>query len=302
MLKKCMKYDLRSFFKIWLIAAIVMLFISIIGGIGLGSFLGAIPEMEEMDTESSENLLPMILIIARMIIGIFSYIAVIYSLIIFASGTSIMLYIRYYTHFFTDQGYLTFTLPVRRSTLFWSKTLSALIYTVGSMLVTAISIFNVGACIVISLALNPQIAAEFGLDLPAMLSGLQFSTVAYALVLLVLCVIFIVALTFASLMMQYLIITIAATLFRKLKLLSVILSYYLINNIIAVPIMYIGIYYVMFAVMFLAMGLMTLFAIPILAWLGIYLLILIASVACVAVGLIFANFTVQRLERKLNLA
>lgn len=32
---------------------------------------------------------------------------------------------RYYTHFFSDEGYLTFTLPVKRETLLWSKTLSA---------------------------------------------------------------------------------------------------------------------------------------------------------------------------------
>lgn len=34
---------------------------------------------------------------------------------------------RYYTHFFSDEGYLTFTLPVKRETLLWSKTLSAVL-------------------------------------------------------------------------------------------------------------------------------------------------------------------------------
>jgi hypothetical protein len=103
-------------------------------------------------------------------------------------------------------------------------------------------------------------------------------------------------------MMNYLVITLAATMFRKLKILSVIVSYYVVNNVIAVPIIYVGTYGLMFALMFLAMGLETMFAVPVLAWLCIYALLLLGIVAVVTVGIILANFTVLRLERKLNLA
>jgi hypothetical protein len=48
-----------------------------------------------------------------------------------ASGifTPLLCYIRYYKHFCTDEGYLTFTLPVRRRDLLHSKILNTLIWT-----------------------------------------------------------------------------------------------------------------------------------------------------------------------------
>lgn len=48
---------------------------------------------------------------------------------IFGCGAviGILLYIRFYKNFYTDEGYLTFTLPVKRSTLLISKTISAVL-------------------------------------------------------------------------------------------------------------------------------------------------------------------------------
>ena len=60
--------------------------------------------------------------------------------------------------------------------------------------------------------------------------------------------------------------------------------------------------YVMFLAMFLVWGFMALFTVPILGWLGIYALVLVAACAFGTVGLVFANCSMQRLERKLNLA
>ena len=42
--------------------------------------------------------------------------------------TLIFVFIRYYKNFFTDEGYLTFTLPVKRSTLLNAKTVNAMIW------------------------------------------------------------------------------------------------------------------------------------------------------------------------------
>lgn len=55
---------------------------------------------------------------------IFSVIAVIGSFIV----TMILVFIRFYKNFYSDEGYLTFTLPVDRKTLLRSKTLNALIW------------------------------------------------------------------------------------------------------------------------------------------------------------------------------
>lgn len=301
MFKKCLKYDLRAFGKIWLIAAAVMLVLAVLCSIGIGSLVNVVASMETVVTDSADpEFLDNALIFARMCIGMLCYIVLIYSLVIFLGGSSIMVYVRYYIKFFTDQGYLTFTLPVRRSTQFWSKAVSGLIYSTASGLVALISVLMAIGSVITAIALTPEAAATFPLqELTGFLTPVN---VICGIIALVLVLLLIVAINFASMMMQYLIITLAATMFRKLKVLSVIVAYYVINNVAAVPFIYVGTYGAMFAIMFLAMGLTSMFAVPILGWLCIYALLLLAALGTVTVGLILANFTVQRLERKLNLA
>ena len=301
MFKKCLKYDMRAFAKIWLIAAAVMLVLAVLCSIGIGSLVNVVLSMETVVTDSADpEFLDNALIIARMFIGMICYIVLIYSLVIFLGGSSIMVYVRYYIKFFTDQGYLTFTLPVRRSTQFWSKAVSGLIYSTASGLVALISALMAIGSVVVAIALTPEAAATFPLEeLTGILTPVN---IICGIIALVLAALLIVAINFASMMMQYLIITLAATMFRKLKVLSVIVAYYVVNNVIAVPIVYIGTYGVMFALAFLVMGLEAMFAVPILGWLCIYALLLLAALGAVTVGMILANFTMQRLERKLNLA
>lgn len=300
MFKKCLKYDIKAFSKIWLIAAAVMLVVAVLCGIGIGSLVNAAVSMDALSAQEEPSTLDTALTIARMFIGMICYMVLIYSLVIFIGGSSIMVYIRYYIKFFTDQGYLTFTLPVRRSTQFWSKAVSGLIYSTASGIVAFISVLFALAGVIVSLLLTPEIAE--GLSLDELTAVLTPANVIYGILAFLLAIILIAAINFASMMMNYLIITLAATMFRKLKILSVIVSYYVVNNVIAVPIIYVGSYGLMFALMFLAMGLQALFALPFLAWLCIYALLLLGSLGAVTVGLIFANFAVQRLERKLNLA
>ena len=301
MFKKCLKYDLRAFGKIWLIAAAVMLVLAFLCSVGIGSLINVVASMETVVTDSADpEFLDNALIFARMFIGIICYMVLIYSLVIFLGGSSIMVYVRYYIKFFTDQGYLTFTLPVRRSTQFWSKAVSGLIYSTASGLVALISALMAIGSVITALALTPEAAAIFPLQ--ELMGFLTPANVIYGIIALVLVLLLIVAINFASMMMQYLIITVAATMFRKLKVLSVIVAYYVINNVAAIPFIYVGTYGAMFAIMFLAMGLESMFAVPILGWLCIYALLLLAALGTVTVGLILANFTVQRLERKLNLA
>ena len=300
MFKKCLKYDIKAFSKIWLIAAAVMLVVAVLCGIGIGSLVNAAVSMDALSAQEEPSTLDTSLTIARMFIGMICYMVLIYSLVIFIGGSSIMVYIRYYIKFFTDQGYLTFTLPVRRSTQFWSKAVSGLIYSTASGIVAFISVLFALAGVIVSLLLTPEIAE--GLSLDELTAVLTPANVIYGILAFLLAIILIAAVNFAATMMNYLIITLAATMFRKLKILSVIVSYYVVNNVIAVPIIYVGSYGLMFALMFLAMGLQALFALPFLAWLCIYALLLLGSLGAVTVGLIFANFAVQRLERKLNLA
>ncbi len=301
MFKKCLKYDLRAFGKIWLIAAAVVLVVSILGGIGFGSMFTASATMDALEMQEIEiSDLDSALLTVRMMLGIISYMILIYSLVIFTAGTAIMLYVHYYRKFFTDQGYLTFTLPVSRSTHFWSKTVSGLIYTSASGLVCVLSIIIVLLCVLIFALTAPDSMQQ--IDLSIITQFMQSPHFFYFLVAALLGVILLIAVAFASLVLQYLIITLAATMFRKLKVLSVIVAYYVINNIVAIPIIYAGVIYAIIAIVALSYGMAGLMTVPFLGWLGIYALLLLAILAVVTVGMIIANFTVQRLERKLNLA
>ena len=307
MFKKCLKYDLRAPRKVWLIAAAVMVLLSILGGVG--GFLYSNGILNLTTTPTQDTLTPIqILSLISMMIGMFSLIAVVYAIAIFTSGTGIMLYIRYYVHFFTDQGYLTFTLPVKRSTHFWSKAVSGMIYMLCASAISSFTILCLLCGFFTPMLLNSELAQKAGFDFSALMGetgAAGIVNVLYVLVLLVLFFLLITAVQFTSLMTQYLIITLAATLFRSHKLLGVILAYVGFGAL-TMAVYFVGyffvIIYVMLLTMFLVMGLMELFTISILGWLAIYALMLVACAAFITVGLTLANFTVNRLERKLNLA
>lgn len=52
-----------------------------------------------------------------------------------------LVFVRFYNNFFTDEGYLTFTLPVKRNTLLLSKSLSAIICLVAYAVVAVVCVF-----------------------------------------------------------------------------------------------------------------------------------------------------------------
>ena len=305
MFKKCLKYDLQALRKIWLIAAAVMLPISLLGGFGSFLYINGMVNVTAFESAGEMTVLQ-VLTILSMLMGMFAMMIVIYAIAIFSGGTTIMLAIRYYTHFFTDQGYLTFTLPVKRSTQFWSKTVSGMLYLLGTAIVNAFAALCIFAGFAIPLLANPEVSAELGFsDLFGVVTSGDIIGVLYAVIAILLFFLVIVAIQFISLMAEYLLITLAATLFRNHKLLSVIVAYFgfgaLLTAAYFVGYFFIVIYF-MLLVMFLVFGMMELVAIPILCWLAIYALLLIAGAALVTVGLTFANLTVNRLERKLNLS
>lgn len=104
MLKKVLKYDLKSIYKYWWIGAIACFALSLLGSFGI-SFLNSGKEIP----------VP---------IEIFSYISVFLTIVgyvAFIFLAQVLVFVRYYKNFFSDEGYLTFTLPVKRITQLNSK-------------------------------------------------------------------------------------------------------------------------------------------------------------------------------------
>ncbi|MBO7296935.1 MAG: hypothetical protein J6V39_06715 [Clostridia bacterium] len=103
-------------------------------------------------------------------------------------------------------------------------------------------------------------------------------------------------------MISYACITLGATMFRKLKLLSVLVTYYVVNYVLMIPAVYITTYYGMFSVAVGATALPTLFANAHIGMGVIYLGLIVAILATLCVGVSLAIFNLTRIERKLNLA
>lgn len=104
MLKKLLKYDLKAAFKYWWMFALASFGISLIGGISI------------LVLEDSENFPHAIIAFARI-----ALIIVIMGIGAVSVAVSILNFARFYKNFFTDEGYLTFTLPVSRAQLLNSK-------------------------------------------------------------------------------------------------------------------------------------------------------------------------------------
>ena len=66
-------------------------------------------------------------------------------LVVYSVGGSILLYHRFYKTKFTDEGYLTFTLPVKSSEIFLSSLVNTLIWSLIIILVVCASVFIIAA-------------------------------------------------------------------------------------------------------------------------------------------------------------
>ncbi len=126
MLKKVLKYDLKYVFKYWWIGAVVCFALAIVGGFGI--------KIEEM---SYVKELP---VAVELFAGLATILSVL-GFFAFSMFAEVLVIIRMYKNFYTDEGYLTFTLPAKRSTLLASKLLTGYITTVVTVLTSAINLF-----------------------------------------------------------------------------------------------------------------------------------------------------------------
>lgn len=128
MLKKLIKHDFKAVGRIWWIIATVVLIMSVIGAY----MLTYVSENAESDTFSLLDVVSLLFIIACILGIVGSIIATVY-----------LVFNRYYKNLFTDEGYLTFTLPVSRRDILLSKTINTFIWIIlqGILTVLCIGIF-----------------------------------------------------------------------------------------------------------------------------------------------------------------
>lgn len=124
MLRKLLKYDLKAVLKLWWIPALAAILLALVGA-------GCM-----RITTSDRPINSMIVFVAGM-----TELVVQLGIMAFGLIASIITYGRFYKNFFTDEGYLTFTLPVTRGQLLTSKLVTQVLVSFLTGLVTYLSMF-----------------------------------------------------------------------------------------------------------------------------------------------------------------
>ena len=288
MLKKCLKYDFRSVFRLWWILAVSMLGAAVVGGLGIRFFSQC-----AVSPDVPEGL--MVLSTFVMIGSIFCLMAMIMGMTV----SFILIFWRIYTHFYTDQGYLTFTLPVKRSTLYLSKVI------MGTVLEAATVGILILGILFIALVVPPTEGGEFfiNLDWLSAIGDFFQGLVDVAGWWLILWIPTAVAILVLFALFQngliYFCITMGAVVAKRHKLIAAIGIYYGVNLAVGL----IG--EIIF--LFLTAGITTIIMAAlasggVIMGLTITAILFIVALAMAVLSAILHFMTVNKLEQKLNLA
>lgn len=206
MLKKLMRYDFKSVFKLWWIGAVSTLALSVIGGF--------IAEIFTTEREIPEPIY---------VLAIFGAVLVYIGFIAFAIFSEILVYLRFYKNLYTDEGYLTFTLPAKRQSILNSKVflgtvtsiLTGIVLSIDSLIVTVISLRKE--------IFTPQFIKDIEEALEYFFEDQYYY---YFFIYLVQALIIFALLSLATILFAYGCITIASVIAKKAKILVAIGIYY----------------------------------------------------------------------------
>lgn len=274
MLKKLLHYDTRAMFRYWWIAALSCVVFACAGGGCLSILLSDRTYPFFVNTMAGLG-------VALPIFGMSAFVILAY----------ILVFIRFYRNFFTDEGYLTFTLPVGRHQLLNAKLISgtSLLAATMAVLIPAILLMLViGMREILFTPESLEQLKEIFTDLWEITGTWIFVYAAELILLFLLTILFGVQFLYAC-------ITLASLLVKKAKVITAI-----------------GIYYGASSVLSFVMQILQLFALPSIvglmenfteaAALGMFSLLLFGMISFTAIfcGLLYL-LQHWMLDRKLNL-
>lgn len=283
MFGKLLKYDRVSVARIWGFLAVGVLAVSVFGSV-LFRFV----------SYAFEHDMPFFGVVGMLFLVV-CVIAVISSVPV----TQILCYIRFYKNFFTDEGYLTFTLPVKRRTLLLAKTVNALLWSGLHILLLLVC-----GLIVITFAPPPEKGHFFNFivweGLLELLSGAWEELGVWLIVYLLEVLLMVACSLVYSFSLVHYCITVGAVLAKKHKLLAAIGIYYIANMISQFLIQFA----IVLGSMYVLDGLVSYFetASPFEVKAAAALILLIVCTMAAAPACTVYCMTLGNLERKLNLA
>lgn len=212
MLSRLLKYDFRAMLKYWWIAALTSAGLSIVGGLCI----------VVLDNEYNRHFSFQ----AMAGLGIF---LVVLGLSAFMILSQILIYVRFYKHFFTDEGYLTFTLPVRRCDLLTSKLITAVTVTVMTGAVLVADGVIIAAISLGDRLFDPKMWDRLWTIVRDLWNDLGGYLIAYAVQLVLL----LIVVTVMSVMLLFCCITLAGIVVKKHKVLAAIGFCYGVSGVIS---------------------------------------------------------------------
>ncbi len=291
MLGKLLKYDMRSVGRFWWIAMLTMVGMSFCAGGSLRAYL------EIMELQNSTNFAGLIVLLYML-----SYLLFLLSVVgigLCMIAVAILIIVRYFKHLFTDEGYLTFTLPVTRKQIFFSKMLNAVIWMSlsGIVLSFCVLIIYLISCPTYGEGL---LAIDSYIDLLKSISSSFSKRGFWVIIQFVISNLISVASIALSVGVVYFCITLGATVVKRAKIVVGVGAYYLLNVVTNAVMSVFG----TIPFFFLIIGFVSIMEkAPAPALDGaITLIMLIIFAVVAALAAFFYCLTLNILERRLNLA
>lgn len=211
MLGRLIKYDMKSVSRLGLPLSIIVLVAAIFGTAALKVVVNA------PDNAPGIPIVVCTTCVVAAVIAIFAYTVIVW----------VLLLRRFYTNMFTDEGYLTFTLPVSSKALISSKLISAVIWSVISSLVSAVCVL-----MLLIFGSGEKFLNFEWLDWVKQLAEASF--ISLDIWDLTISAVYMLVSTVFSFLLIYLSITIAAVITRKNKIIVAIGMYYGINMLVSI--------------------------------------------------------------------
>lgn len=222
MFAKLLKYDMKSLRRVGVTILLVILAAAIIGS----ACVALLVTSDIIHGDAPESGIAAVLQGLTYMAIFFVMMMVVFALIGAATVMSVFIYVNFYKNLITDEGYLTFTLPVRSKDIIFSKLVSAIIWSVSTTVAVVAAIIAMVCVGMLAAGENPlQVFAAIG-DLFAFLGEAFDISGASDTLGVVVMVIFIVLIMIASLitsnLLYFLAIFLGSVIVKKNKVLAAI--------------------------------------------------------------------------------
>ena len=278
MFKKLLKYDFKASKRFGIPLTIGILIAGILGSLDI-----IIISLLEFNS-GTENFF----VVCAFIICILMIMLVYVALVIGASAMQIIIMVDFYKNLGTDEGYLTFTLPVKSRDIIFSKLTNCTIWTLITGVATFIAFTLIGVCA--DIAVGPSTGPDMFPGLSLADFGISNASFVGFVILMIL---FVIASFFNSVLLYFGAIFFGTVIAKKNKAIAAILSVIVVNTIYGI------VTSIVLTIAIISGASLSATTNPMVA---VNIIISIFTVLLCALNVVFFEVLKNMMEKKLNLA